>query len=114
MSTSTTISSARSERGLRGAWNRLADFLSRAISDSLLALAARFAVAGIFFQSGRTKVEGWLTLTDGAYALFRDEYKVPLSHPRSPRISRPTPSICSRCCWHSACARAFRRSRCSA
>ncbi len=71
----------RSERGWRGAWNRLADILSRAISDSLLALAARFAVAGIFFQSGRTKVDGWLTLTDGAYALFRDEYKVPLVPP---------------------------------
>ena len=81
MSTLTTISSMRSERGLRGAWSRLADFLSRLISDSLLALAARFALAGIFFQSGRTKVDGWLTVTDGAYALFREEYKVPFVAP---------------------------------
>jgi putative oxidoreductase len=81
MSTVNTISSMRPERGLRGAWNRLADFLSRVISDSLLALAARFALAGIFFQSGRTKVDGWLNLTDGAYALFQDEYKVPLIPP---------------------------------
>jgi putative oxidoreductase len=81
MNTLATISSTRSERGLRGAWNRLAGFLSRVIPDSLLALVARFAVAGIFFQSGRTKVEGLLTLTDGAYALFRDEYKVPLIPP---------------------------------
>ena len=81
MNTLATISSTRSARGLRGAWNGLTDFLSRAISDSLLALAARFAVAGIFFQSGRTKVDGWLTLTDGAYALFREEYKVPLVPP---------------------------------
>jgi len=81
MSTLTTISSMRSERGLRGAWSRLAEFLSRMISDSLLALAARFAVAGIFFQSGRTKVDGWLTVTDGAYALFREEYKVPFIAP---------------------------------
>ena len=26
----------------------------------------------------RTKVEGWLTVTDGTYTLFRDEYKLPL------------------------------------
>ena len=81
MNTLATLSSTRSERGLRGTWNRLTELVSRMISDSLLALAARFALAGIFFQSGRTKVDGWLTLTDGAYALFRDEYKVPLIPP---------------------------------
>ncbi len=81
MNTLATLSSTRSERGLRGTWNRLTELVSRMISDSLLALAARFAMAGIFFQSGRTKVDGWLTLTDGAYALFRDEYKVPLIPP---------------------------------
>jgi putative oxidoreductase len=51
------------------------------IGDSLLALVARFGVAGIFFLSGRTKVDGLLTVTDGAYALFRDEYKLPLIAP---------------------------------
>jgi putative oxidoreductase len=51
------------------------------ISDSLLALVTRFGVAGIFFLSGRTKVDGLLTVTDGAYALFRDEYKLPLIAP---------------------------------
>jgi putative oxidoreductase len=81
MNAVTTNASTLSERGWRGAWNRLADFLSRVISDSLLALAARFAVAGIFFQSGRTKVDGLLTVNDGAYALFRDEFKVPLIAP---------------------------------
>ena len=81
MTMSAMFASAQSERGWRGAWNRLAEVLSRLIPESLLALAARFAMAGIFFQSGRTKVEGWLTLTDGAYALFRDEYKVPLFAP---------------------------------
>ena len=81
MNTLATLSSTRSERGLRGTWNRLTELVSRMISDSLLALAARFAIAGIFFQSGRTKVDGWLTLTDSAYALFREEYKVPLVAP---------------------------------
>lgn len=67
--------------GLRGAWNRAADLLGEVIRHGLLALAARFAVAAIFFYSGRTKVEGLLTVTDSAYALFRDEYKVPLLPP---------------------------------
>ena len=32
-------------------------------------------------MSGRTKVEGFLTITEGTYTLFRDEYKVPLLPP---------------------------------
>ncbi len=67
--------------GLRGTWNRCADALSALIGPSFLAIVARFAIAGIFFYSGRTKVEGFLTVTDGAVALFRDEYKVPLLSP---------------------------------
>jgi len=67
--------------GLRGAWNRFAASLEGIVGDSLLALAARFGIAGIFFMSGRTKVEGWLTVSDNAIALFADEYKVPLLPP---------------------------------
>jgi len=81
MNTLAKISSTRSERGLRGAWNRLADLLSGVISDSLLALAARFGLAGIFYLSGRTKVDGLLTVNESAYTLFRDEFKVPLIPP---------------------------------
>ena len=36
------------------------------------------AIGTIFFLSGRTKVDGWLTVTDGTYTLFRDEYRLPL------------------------------------
>ena len=81
MNTLAKISSTRSLRGLRGAWNRLADLLSGVISDSLLALAARFGLAGIFYLSGRTKVDGLLTVNESAYTLFRDEFKVPLIPP---------------------------------
>lgn len=77
----TTRSGASGAPGVRGTWNRIADRLSALISDSLLSLVARLAIAGIFFMSGRTKVDGWLTITDGTYALFRDEYKVPLLSP---------------------------------
>ena len=67
--------------GPRAAWNRVADQLSRWVSDSFLALCARLALAAIFLLSGRTKVDGLLTVSDGTYALFRDEYKVPLLAP---------------------------------
>jgi putative oxidoreductase len=60
------------------AWSRVAEALSAAIGHPLLALVDRIAMAAIFFQSGRTKVDGVLHVTDGTYALFRDEYRLPL------------------------------------
>lgn len=62
-------------------WNRIAGSLEGIVGHSLLALAARFGIAGIFFMSARTKVEGWLTVSDNAIALFADEYKLPLLPP---------------------------------
>ena len=35
----------------------------------------------MFFLSGRTKVEGWFTITDGTYDLFRGDYALPLLPP---------------------------------
>jgi putative oxidoreductase len=35
----------------------------------------------VFWQSGRTKVEGWLTVSDGAVALFAEEYQLPVLSP---------------------------------
>ena len=67
--------------GARAAWNRIADSASGWVGHSLLAFCARLALGAIFFLSGRTKVEGFLTLTEGTYALFREEYKVPLLPP---------------------------------
>lgn len=48
------------------------------ISSNLLLLTARLGVAGVFFLSGRTKVEGLLTITDSTYSLFETEYALPL------------------------------------
>src|SRR3990167_420301 len=45
---------------------------------SLLLVVMRLGIAAIFFQSGRTKVEGWFTISDGAYELFQYEYALPL------------------------------------
>ena len=81
MNTAATDGKPGAPIAARAVWNRFAEFLSAAVGDSLLALGARLSIAGIFFLSGRTKVDGWLTLSDGALALFRDEYKVPLVPP---------------------------------
>ena len=66
---------------LRARWNQAATGLSRYVTHDLLALAARMGIAAIFFNSGRTKVTGFMTLTDSAYELFRTEYKLPLLPP---------------------------------
>jgi putative oxidoreductase len=52
-----------------------------ALPEALLLLVARLGAAAVFFVSGRTKVQGLLTITDGAYQLFATEYKVPLISP---------------------------------
>jgi putative oxidoreductase len=67
--------------GPRALYNRAAQWLETWIGHDLLALAARFGVAGVFWLSGRTKVEGWLTVSENAVALFEDEYKVPVLSP---------------------------------
>lgn len=64
-----------------GPYDRLAKLLARLLTDAVLLLVARFGIAGVFFMSGRTKVEGLLTITDGTYELFASEYRVPLLSP---------------------------------
>ena len=55
--------------------------LHRLVPEAALLLLARLAVAAVFLQSGRTKVDGLLTITDGTYELFRSEYALPLVPP---------------------------------
>ena len=59
----------------------LRDRVSAWVSHDLLALGARAALAGVFLQSGRTKVEGLLSVTDAAVSLFEDAYRLPLLPP---------------------------------
>lgn len=54
---------------------------ARLLPPDLLLLVARLGIASIFFMSGRTKVEGLLTLTDSTYELFRSEYMLPFMDP---------------------------------
>jgi putative oxidoreductase len=78
---STPVLSTPAPTGLRERWNLLARRLERGVPHDLLALAARVAIAAIFFLSGRTKVDGLLHVTDSAYELFRTEYRLPLVPP---------------------------------
>ena len=72
---------AASSKGIRAGWNAVANHLSRWVGHDLLALVSRISIAAIFYFSGRTKVDGFLTVTDAAYELFRSEYKLPLITP---------------------------------
>lgn len=65
---------------MRNSWNRLARPLD-AVPDALLGLIARLALASVFWLSGRTKVDGWLQVSDATVALFEDECLVPLLDP---------------------------------
>ena len=63
---------------LASSWTRIADRLETLVSHDLIAVAARFGVGGIFFHSGRTKVDGFLTVNDNAFTLFQEDFKLPL------------------------------------
>ncbi|PWV60158.1 DoxX family protein [Plasticicumulans acidivorans] len=66
---------------------RLSDVLPRLYARldhvplDVVALLARICIGMTFFLSGRTKVEGLLTLKDSTYFLFENEYALPLLPP---------------------------------
>ena len=57
-------------------YDRLTDWLTSRLPESLALLLTRVALAGIFWRSGRTKVEegSALSISDNAYFLFEYEY----------------------------------------
>ncbi|MCW4460874.1 DoxX family protein [Sphingomonas sp. BT-65] len=61
--------------------DRLARHIAMLMPDALLLFVARLGIAGVFFLSGRTKVDGILHITDGTYELFQTEYALPLIPP---------------------------------
>ncbi len=61
--------------------SRAASFAGRALPLPLLLLVQRLGTAAVFFQSGRTKVEGWFTVPETTVELFRSEYALPLLPP---------------------------------
>lgn len=66
---------------ITGPYNRLVQSLSGAWVEAIMLLFVRISLAGIFWRSGRTKVDegSWLSVSDTAKFLFEEEYKgVPL------------------------------------
>lgn len=51
-----------------------------AIPYWFVSLITRIAIAGVFWQSGQTKVEGF-RISESAIELFRSEYRLPLIDP---------------------------------
>lgn len=51
------------------------------VPEAWIALLMRIGIAVPFFISGRTKVDGFLTLKDSTFYLFAEEYRVPLMPP---------------------------------
>jgi putative oxidoreductase len=51
-----------------------------AIPDGVISLFARIGVAGVFWRSGQTKVDGW-EIREFTFDLFRDEYALPIIPP---------------------------------
>ena len=60
--------------GISSLYRRTCELAARVLSPSLLLLVQRLGIASIFFYSARTKVEGWFTIPDTTYELFRAEY----------------------------------------
>lgn len=75
------MTSTAAHAGWRAPFAALGRAASAVLPQSLLLLVARLGVAGVFFLSGRTKVEGILTITPSTYELFRTEYALPLIPP---------------------------------
>ena len=62
-------------------YNRFVASLAAPWIDAVMLLFVRISLAGIFWRSGRTKVDegSWLSVSDTAKFLFEEEYKgVPL------------------------------------
>lgn len=81
MNTTTALAPKTPSTGPRALLARLADAATWLTPHSLLAVVNRVALAGIFWLSARTKVDGWFTVSDSAYMLFREEYKLPVLPP---------------------------------
>jgi putative oxidoreductase len=67
----------------RAPFQLLANIAAKLLPLSLLLLVGRLGIAAVFFMSGRTKIAdgSWLTISDGAFELFRTDYALPFISP---------------------------------
>ena len=65
----------------RQPYDRAASWLSGILPESIMLLFVRIVLAGVFWRSGRSKLDegSWFTISETSYELFRTEYAgVPL------------------------------------
>ena len=81
--TAQTMPTTTASPNWRAPFELLANTAAKLLPPSLLLLVARLGIAAVFFMSGRTKIAdgSWLTLSDGAFELFRTDYKLPFISP---------------------------------
>ncbi|MEX2124932.1 MAG: DoxX family protein [Woeseia sp.] len=65
-------------RSLASIVGRIIARLESVSYDTLVATPARIFIAATFWLSGRTKVDGLLTINQSAFFLFQDEYALPV------------------------------------
>jgi putative oxidoreductase len=65
----------------RASFTLLASTAHKLLPPALLLLVQRLGIASVFFMSGRTKVDGLLTVNDSAFELFRTDYALPFVKP---------------------------------
>jgi len=65
----------------RASFDLIAGTAEQVLPASLLLLLQRLGIASVFFMSGRTKVDGLLTVNGTAFELFRTDYALPLVKP---------------------------------
>lgn len=84
------------------------------IPSDLIALIARISIGTVFFRSGLTKIDRCKSLSevlscrisDSAYYLFANEYKLPLIPPNLAANLATLPSCRCHCCSGQGCYRA--------
>ena len=79
MQHSQTLEAAAKPGSVPGFVQRLFGLLG-AIPHAVIALVARLSIAAVFWQSGQTKVDGFM-LNDTAVYLFENEYRLPFVDP---------------------------------
>ena len=67
--------------GFKSPLSLLARLADKATPAWLIPAVQRLGIAAVFFQSGRTKVEGIFTLTDSTFYLFQTDYRLPFVAP---------------------------------
>ena len=75
------VTTAADRTGFKSPSQVFARLAEKTMPEWLIPLVQRLGIAVVFFQSGRTKVEGIFTLTDSTFYLFQTDYRLPFIAP---------------------------------